>query len=72
VLRRVHSWGSHRVSFYNDAGRLVSLPETWTSLGPADPFVTLSQGRAYARVEDLLGLVQLVADLNERPVKGNM
>jgi len=50
----------------------VSWPETWTSLGPADPFVTLSQGRAYARVEDLLGLVQLVAELNERPVKGNM
>ena len=48
------------------------LPETWTDLGPADPFVTLSQGRASARVEDLLGLVQLVADLSAKPVKENM
>ena len=72
MLRRVHSWGHHRVSFYNDAGRLMLLPETWTDLGPADPFVTLSQGRASARVEDLLGLVQLVADLSAKPVKENM
>ena len=71
LLRRGHGWGDHRVWFHNEAGQLISLPETWTSLGPSDPFVVLSQGRAYARVEDLLGLVQLVRDLNERAVKGN-
>jgi hypothetical protein len=49
----------------------MSLPETWTSLGPVDPFVVLSQGRACARVQDLLGLAQLVADLNDGAVKGN-
>lgn len=58
--------------FHNDAGQLISLPETWTSLGPADPFVDLSQGRAYARVRDLLGLAQLVAGTNGEVVKKNM
>jgi hypothetical protein len=51
------------VWFHNDTGQLISLPETWTSLGPADPFVALSQGRACARVADLLVLAQLVTDL---------
>jgi len=72
LLRRGHSWGDHRVYFHNEAGQLISLPEAWTSLGPADPFVALAQGRACARVQDLLGLAQLVADLRSRGVKGNM
>jgi len=72
LLRRGHCWGEHRVVFHNDAGQLISLPESWTSLGPADPFVALSQGRAHARVADLLALAQLVTDLSGRSVKGNM
>ena len=72
LLRRGHSWGDQRVWFHNDAGQLISLPERWTSLEPADPFVALSQGRAHARVSDLLALAQLVTDLRGRGVKGNM
>jgi hypothetical protein len=69
LLRLGHSWGDHRVVFHNEAGQLISLPVTWTSLGPVDPFVSRSQGRAYARVADLLELSQLVADLSGKTVK---
>lgn len=36
------------------------MPAAWTDFGPKDPFVEQSQGRAVARVEDLLELVKLV------------
>jgi len=72
LLRRGHSWGDHQVWFHTDTGQLISLPETWTSLSPADPFVALSQGRAHARVQDLLELARLVADLESNVVKRNM
>jgi hypothetical protein len=72
LLRRGHAWGDHRIWFHNEAGKLISLPETWTSLVPVDPLVTLSQGRAYARVPDLLELAQMVTDLSDKAVKRNM
>jgi hypothetical protein len=72
LLRRGQSWRDDRVWFHNNAGRLISLPSAWTSLAPADPFVTLAQERAYARVPDLLRLAQLVTDIQGRAVKGNM
>ena len=58
--------------FDNEAGRLISLPEAWTSLAAVDPFVALSQGRAYARVADLLVLAQWVAELRQQGVKENL
>jgi hypothetical protein len=72
LLRRGRSWGDHRVWFHNDAGQLISLPETWTSLGPTDPFVTLARGRACGRVADLLTLAQMVNELSGRAVKGTL
>ena len=35
------------------------MPAHWTDVGPIDPFVEQSQGRAIARVVDLLELVKL-------------
>jgi len=35
------------------------LPASWTDVGSRDPFVEQSQGRAIARVEDLLELVKM-------------
>jgi hypothetical protein len=69
VLRVAHSWGDERVWFYNETERLMSLPEAWTSLAPADPFVVLSEGRAFTRTDDLLRLVQLVRELSGGSVK---
>lgn len=62
-------------AYYNDGARLESIPVEWTDLGPEDPFVVASAGRAHFRVEDLLRLSALIEDLpvgsgRVRPVSG--
>jgi hypothetical protein len=54
----------HRVLFFNPKGRRSSVPLDWTDIGPKDPFVVVSAGRSLFRVEDLLGLVGLIAKIN--------
>jgi hypothetical protein len=39
------------------------MPAAWTDAGPKNPFVEQSQGRAIARVEDLLELVKMTAGI---------
>ena len=58
-----HNWGEQRVYFHDDNGRLVSLPASWTSVLPPDPFVALSAGRSAFRVQDLLELARLLRGL---------
>ena len=53
-----------RVFFFNQKGRKSSVPLDWTDIGPQDLFVVLSAGRALFRVEDLLGLVRLVGEID--------
>ena len=53
-----------RVFFYNPKGRRSSVPLQWTDIGPKDPFVVVSAGRSLFRVEDLLGLVRLIEEIN--------
>ena len=60
-----HNWGENRVYFYNDEGRLVSLPASWTSVFPPDPLVVLAAGRSAFRVTDLLELAQLLNRLRQ-------
>ena len=55
-------WGEARVYFYNDEGRLSSLPAKWTSVGSGDAFVELSKGRSPFRVEDLLDLAEFLKE----------
>ncbi|MFC1858058.1 DUF5372 family protein [Thermodesulfobacteriota bacterium] len=52
-----------RVFFINTKGRKSSVPLDWTDIGPKDPFVVVSDGRALFRVEDLLGLVRLIKEI---------
>jgi len=52
-------WGQWRVYFLSEQGHTLHLPASWTDVGPRDPFVEQSQGRAIARVEDLLELVKM-------------
>jgi hypothetical protein len=59
------NWGEHRVYFHDDTGRLVSLPASWTSVSPADPYVVISAGRSPFRVQDLLELAQLIARIRQ-------
>jgi hypothetical protein len=56
--------GEYRVFFFNTKGRKSSVPLDWTDIGPKDPFVAVSAGRALFRVEDLLGLVRLIVETN--------
>jgi Family of unknown function (DUF5372) len=59
------NWGDEQVYYHDETGKLCSLPLKWTSLAPADPFVSLSAGRAAFRVSDLLELSRLLASLQE-------
>ena len=45
--------------YLSEHGHTAFLPASWTDAGPKDPFVEQSQGRAIARVEDLLELSKL-------------
>jgi hypothetical protein len=56
--------GEHRVFFYNHKGRKSSVPLDWTDIGPQDPFVVVSAGRALFRVEDLLCLANLIEEIS--------
>jgi hypothetical protein len=54
----------YRVLFFNAKGRRSSVPLDWTDIGTVDPFIAVSAGRALFRVEDLLGLVRLIEEIN--------
>ncbi len=59
-------WGEARVYFYDEESRLCSLPACWTSAGPVDPFVEMAAGRSPFRVCDLLQLVRLIDEIQEK------
>ena len=61
--------GEFRVFFFNTKGRKSSVPLDWTDIAPQDPFVVVSAGRALFRVEDLLGLARLLAEIKKGSVK---
>jgi Family of unknown function (DUF5372) len=57
------AWGEDRVSFYNEHGRLRSVPAAWTSVVEPNPFLTLAAGRSLFQVADLLRLADLLESL---------
>jgi Family of unknown function (DUF5372) len=61
-----HGWGSHRVYFHDDAGRLRKIPACWTDVVAEDPFVVVAAGRAAFHVADLLMLADLIETLQPR------
>jgi hypothetical protein len=59
-------WGQWRVYHLTEDGQQAFLPASWTDVGPRDPFVEQAEGRAIARIEDLLELTKMAAgDVNE-------
>ena len=64
-------WGQWRVCFLTSDGNTAYLPAAWTDWGPKDPFVEQAQGRALARVEDLLELVKMASGAVNQ-IKPNM
>ena len=52
------------MSFYDEEGRVRTIPVKWTDLaGEEDPFVVVSDGRSWFRVEDLLALSEIIEDV---------
>jgi len=46
---------------YRDGeGRVCSLPSSWTTAVPPDPYVVVSAGRSVLRLPDLLVLTELL------------
>jgi hypothetical protein len=60
------AWGEDRVYFHNEEQQLIALPASWTDVVAADPFVSIAQGRALFRADDLFELVGLVRCLSSR------
>jgi hypothetical protein len=65
LVERRSAWGEERVYFYDDHGALGRLPAAWTSMALPDAFVEISAGRSHFRIEDLLNLTVLIAQLRE-------
>ena len=60
LITYCHGWGSHRVYFHDEAGRLRKIPARWTDVVADDPFVLVAAGRSAFRVADLLTLADLI------------
>jgi len=58
----------HQEYLYLDVGgdRVERVPAAWTSLGEVEPFVEISAGRSLFRVDDLVRLSELVAEITGR------
>ena len=63
LAAQAREWGEERVYYRDSGGRLRFLPARWTSMGAVDPFILISAGRAYFRVEDLVRLRNRLEEL---------
>ena len=60
------AWGEDRVYFHNEEQQLIALPASWTDAVAADPSVSIADGRALFRADDLMELVALIRYLLSR------
>ncbi len=58
-----HNWGEDRVFFLDDYGVKHSLPVGWTDTASPEVFLAVAAGRSPFRVDDLVVLAGLVAQL---------
>jgi hypothetical protein len=70
LVTSCHGFGSHRVYFHDDTGRLRKIPACWTDVIAVDPFVVVAAGRSAFRVADLLTLADLIEVLQPRRPRG--
>ena len=64
-------WGQWRVYYLTESGQTGYVPAAWTDVGGKDAFVEQAQGRAIARIEDLLALVKVIQG-SVKPIKPDM
>lgn len=65
VIATGHTWGEDRVQFQDEQCSLRSVPVSWTSAAPTDPFREIAKGRSLFRTTDLLRLAALVQQLKD-------
>lgn len=66
LATRKQNWGEDRVMFFDQQGRLRSLPAAWTDVDPPDARTQAAAGRACLRADDLLTLGALVSEVRNR------
>ncbi|MGH7418625.1 MAG: DUF5372 family protein [Candidatus Rokuibacteriota bacterium] len=67
LIGYAHTWGEHRVFFrLTGEERVRSMPAGWTDVEGPDPFLVLAAGRTAFRVEHLVALAGLLAELDRR------
>ena len=49
--------------YHDERGRVCAMPASWTDVVPVDPYVAIAGGRSLLRLEDLLALSELVAQV---------
>ena len=68
-VARMQLWGEDRITYFDQNGKLRSMPVSWTSVADIDYFLQASAGRSWFRVSDLsylsLLLQQLIKKRNE-------
>lgn len=60
------TWGEDRLFFYDERGRLIALPASWTDFVRPDPFIKIAAGRSLFRAEDLCELVEQIRSLHKK------
>jgi len=63
ILQHIQTSLSNIIIFCDDNSRRRAIPAPWTDVQAVDPFVIISAGRSYFRVEDLICLSDLINDL---------
>lgn len=69
LATRKQNWGEDRVMFFDQQGRLRSLPAAWTSVDAPDTRMQAAAGRAHLRADDLLALGALLGEVTRRHKK---
>jgi len=63
LVMRGQNWREDRAWFHDSAGRLRSVPASWTDLVADDAFNVVAAGRAAFRTQELLELVSLIGSI---------
>ena len=65
LATRKQNWGEDRVMFFDQQGRLRSLPAAWTNVDSPDTRTLAAAGRACLRADDLLSLCALLSEVED-------
>ncbi len=60
LATRKRNWGEDRVMYFTEAGKLRSMPTSWTNVVSADIFLQAAAGRSWFRLDDLYELATLL------------